>query len=73
MGYRGKPVIDLELGAEFIKSLIVELSPVIGDENPGQTKSTYDILPDEVPGFMLCYLGCRLGFHPFGEVVNCDK
>ena len=73
MGYRGKPVVDLEFGAEFFKSLVVELSSVIGDEGPGQTKSTYDILPDEVPSFMLCYLGCRFGFHPFGEVVDCDK
>ena len=66
-------MIDLEFGAEFFKSLIVELSSVISDESPGQTKSTYDILPDEVPSFMFRYLGCRLGLHPFGEVVDCDK
>ena len=73
MGYRGKTVVDLEFGAKFFKSLVVELSSVIGDESPGQTKSTYNVLPDEVPSFMLCYLGCRLGLHPFGEVVDCDK
>ena len=73
MGYRGEPVVDLEFEAEFFKSLVVELSSVIGDESPGQTKSTYDILPDEVPSFMLCYLGSRLCLHPFGEVVDCDK
>ena len=66
-------MVDLEFGAEFFKSLVVELSSVINDEGPGQTKSTYDILPDEVSSFMLCYLGCRLCLHPFGEVVDYDK
>ena len=73
MGYRGEPVVDLEFGAEFFKSLVVELSSIIGDKSPGQTKSTYNVLPDEVPSLVLSYLGCRLGLHPFGEVVDCDK
>ena len=73
MSHRGKPMVDLEFGAELFNFFIVELTSVVGDESPGQAKPTYDILSDKVFGFVLGYLGCGPSLHPFSEVVNYHK
>ena len=54
-------MVDLEFGAEFFKFFVVELLSIIGNKSPRQTESTYDVLPDEVSGFVLSYLGRGLG------------
>jgi hypothetical protein len=55
---------------KFSQWRVVKLSPIIRDEIPWNSKSTYYCLPYESPYLLLS--DCRewFGFHPHGEVVN---
>ena len=63
-------MLNMELDTEVFELLIVELSVIICNDNPRKIEPRDDGLSDEFLGFGLNDLGHRLGFHPFGEVVN---
>ena len=73
MADRGQPVRDMESRTKLSKIMVVELSPIVGDNGMRQSEPEDDGLLNEVLHLALGNLCQGLGFHPFGEVVDCDK
>ena len=63
-------MFDMKLGIEVSEFFIVKLLAIDGDDDSREAESTDDELPYEFFGFGFGDLGHRIGFHPFGEVVN---
>ena len=55
---------------EFFESSIVELSTVIDDDYPGQTKSIDDGFLKKAGSLLFCYLCQWFNFYPLSKVVN---
>ena len=66
-------MFDMEVGAEVFKLLIIKLQTIIGNNNSRKTKPGDDGFSNKFPCFGLSDLGHRLGFYPFGEVVDGHK
>ena len=66
-------VLNIELGAEVFKLLVIKLSTIIGNNNSRKTKSKDDGFPNKIFGFALGDLGHRFSFYPFGEAVDSHK
>ena len=67
---RSVTMLNMELDTQVSKLFVIKLPIIVNDDAPRETELRDDGLPDKFPSFGLDDLGHRLGFHPFGEVVN---
>lgn len=70
MHWRQKVVFDTESDAELPVPGIVELFPIVGDDDLGNTKPTDDRLPGKVLNISLGDFCQGFSFYPLGEVVD---
>ena len=73
MSYQSELVINLELEAEFFELFFIKLVAIVYNYGSRQTKSIYDILPYQVSSFEFGYLGYRLSFNIFSEIINYNE
>lgn len=59
-----------ELCAKFSISGIIELRPIVGNDDPGDIESVDDGLPSEVLDASLSNLCQGLGLHPLSKVID---
>ena len=63
----------MELSVEVLELFIIKLLAIVDDDDPRKAKSTDDGLSHKLSGLGLGDLSHRLGFHPFGEVIDSYK
>ena len=69
MGEGGVVVFDPQLQAKIPKGVVVELFPVVWDQDPKDPISADDVPLDEVSYILLCN-GCQgFSFYPLCEIV----
>ena len=69
MGEGGVMVFDPQLRAKISEWVIVELFPIIWNQNSRDPIPTDDVPPDEAPHVLLCDGGQGFNFYLFCEVV----
>ena len=67
---RREDVFDLEVVAQLLEFVIVELCFIIGYDGVGDSIPTYNVLVDEFLDLCRCDGRKRLCFNPFNEVVD---
>ena len=69
-----EPVVDVELRVEIFTPLIVELMPIISDDDPRKSESANDQFSHKVPSCCLNNLCQGLRFNWLGAVVDyCNQ
>ena len=59
-----------QFGDEFLKGVVCELSPVVGDYHLLEAKPSEDIYFIEAKDILGGDFGQSSGFYPYGEVVD---
>ena len=62
---------DVPLITKVLETLVVELMPIVCDNKPRCSKSTYDRFLGKVVDVLPRHASQWLGFNPLSEVVNC--
>jgi hypothetical protein len=63
-------VFNLPFVAQLVNQLPIEILSIINYQSCWQTITTDQILFNESLDYFLRYMGVRVGFYPFGEVVD---